>query len=176
MALKDVGNKVPIYKLKTTDEVMKYYDEWGEKDKYNKDMVEWNYTGPQETVDVFRRYTENKEMLKNSEYIALFPNVMIGLHIDHFYVFWLEPLTMNKTKEHMQMYYVGNESANGEDLKELRKENSRFWKDVMLEDIDAIEGMQEGRSSPVYNGGNFSPIMDQPTHQFHKWVANSLME
>ena len=31
MSLKDVGNKVPIYKLKTTDEVMKYYDEWGEK-------------------------------------------------------------------------------------------------------------------------------------------------
>ena len=29
MAQKDVGNKVPIYKLKTTDEVMKYYDEWG---------------------------------------------------------------------------------------------------------------------------------------------------
>ena len=28
MALKDVGNKVPIYKLKNTDEVMKYYDEW----------------------------------------------------------------------------------------------------------------------------------------------------
>ena len=29
MAQKDVGNKVPIYKLKKTDEVMKYYDEWG---------------------------------------------------------------------------------------------------------------------------------------------------
>ena len=39
----------------------------------------------------------------------------------------------------------------------------------------AIEGMQDGRSSPVYNGGNFSPVMDQPTHQFHKWVANSLI-
>jgi choline monooxygenase len=116
-----------------------------------------------------------KSKLKNSEYIALFPNVMIGLHIDHFYVFWLEPLTINKTKEHMQMYYVGNESANGEELKELRKENSRFWKDVMLEDIKAIEGMQEGRNSPVYNGGNFSPVMDQPTHQFHKWVAENLI-
>ena len=116
-----------------------------------------------------------KDNLKNSEYIALFPNVMIGLHIDHFYVFWLEPLSINKTKEHMQMYYVGNESANGNDLKELRKENSRFWKDVMLEDINAIEGMQEGRNSPAYNGGNFSPIMDQPTHQFHKWVADSLI-
>ena len=116
-----------------------------------------------------------KDMLKSSEYIAIFPNVMIGLHIDHFYVFWLEPLDMNKTREHMQMYYVGNESANGEELKELRKENSRFWKDVMLEDVSAIEGMQEGRGSPAYNGGNFSPVMDQPTHQFHKWVANSLL-
>ena len=39
-----------------------------------------------------------------------------------------------------------------DDLKELRKENSRFWKDVMLEDVNAIEGMQKGRNSPVYNG------------------------
>ena len=31
MAQKDVGNKVPIYKLKKTDEVMKYYDEWDQK-------------------------------------------------------------------------------------------------------------------------------------------------
>ena len=114
--------------------------------------------------DTFPNWDKTK--LKNSEYIALFPNVMIGLHIDHFYVYWLEPLAMNKTREHMQMYYIGNESANGEELKELRKENSRFWKDVMTEDIKAIEGMQEGRNSPVYNGGNFSAIMDQPTHQF----------
>ena len=85
----------------------------------------------------------DKKMLKNSEYVALFPNVMIGLHVDHFYVFWLEPLAMNKTREHMQMYYVGDESANGEEFKDLRKENSRFWKDVMLEDVNAIEGMQE---------------------------------
>ena len=65
--------------------------------------------------------------------------------------------------------------VNGKKLKELRKENARFWKDVMLEDINAIEGMQDGRNSPVYNGGNFSPVMDQPTHQFHKWVANSII-
>ena len=39
MAQKDVGNKVPIYKLKKTDEVMKYYDECGEGNKYDQDMV-----------------------------------------------------------------------------------------------------------------------------------------
>ena len=48
-------------------------------------------------------------------------------------------------------------------------------KEVMIEDIKAIEGMQEGRNSPVYNGGNFSPIMDNPTHEFHKWVATILI-
>ena len=34
MAQKDVGNKIPIYKLKDTDQVMKYYDEWGDGNKY----------------------------------------------------------------------------------------------------------------------------------------------
>ena len=61
MAQKDVGNKVPIYKLKKTDEVMKYYDEWGEGNKYDKDMVDWNYTGPKETSEVFIKYQKNKD-------------------------------------------------------------------------------------------------------------------
>ena len=60
MAQKDVGNKIPIYKLKKTDEVMKYYDEWGEENKYDKDMVDWNYTGPKETSEVFVKYEKNK--------------------------------------------------------------------------------------------------------------------
>ena len=63
MAQKDVGNKIPIYKLKTTEEVMKYYDEWGDKDKYNKDMVDWNYTGPKETVQTFNKHQKNKDIL-----------------------------------------------------------------------------------------------------------------
>jgi choline monooxygenase len=116
-----------------------------------------------------------KDLSKNSEYIALFPNVMIGLHIDHFYAFWLEPISINETKEHLAMYYVGNNSANGKEFESMREENSKFWKGVMSEDIKAIEGMQEGRNSPAYNGGNFSPIMDNPTHQFHKWVADNLI-
>ena len=62
MAQKDVGNKIPIYKLKTTKEVMEYYDEWGKENKYDKDMVDWNYTGPKETVDVFKKYAFEKNI------------------------------------------------------------------------------------------------------------------
>ena len=62
MAQKDVGNKIPIYKLKTTDEVMRYYDDWGIKNKYDQDMVDWKYSGPQETVEVFKKYAKNKDI------------------------------------------------------------------------------------------------------------------
>ena len=110
----------------------------------------------------------------NSEYVSLFPNVMLGIHVDHYYAFWLEPLANNKTREHFEMYYVGDKSASSEDLKEMREKNFKFWQEVMNEDVNAIEGMQEGRNSPAYNGGNFSPVMDTPTLMFHKWVANNL--
>ena len=60
MSRKDVSNKVPIYKLKTTEDIMKHYDQWG--DKYDRDMVEWNYTGPQETVNIFKKYVSRKDI------------------------------------------------------------------------------------------------------------------
>jgi len=63
MSQKDVGNKIPIYKLKTTEQVMGFYDDWGDKDKYNKDMIEWDYTGPKETVNTFKKYSKNKDIL-----------------------------------------------------------------------------------------------------------------
>ena len=114
------------------------------------------------------------DLYQNSEYISLFPNVMLGIHVDHFYAFWLEPLSNNNTREHFEMYYVGDESASSDEYKDIRKKNFAFWQEVMNEDVAAIEGMQRGRSSPAYNGGNFSPVMDTPTLMFHKWVASNL--
>ena len=52
MAQRDVKQGTNL-QIKKTDEVMKYYDEWGEGNKYDKDMVDWNYTGPKETSEIF---------------------------------------------------------------------------------------------------------------------------
>ena len=114
------------------------------------------------------------ELSEKSEYVSLYPNVMLGIHIDHFYAFWLEPISNNQTKEHFELYYVGDESASSDEFKDIRKKNFAFWQEVMNEDVTAIEGMQKGRNSPAYNGGNFSPVMDTPTLMFHKWVATNL--
>ena len=110
-----------------------------------------------------------------AEYVALFPNVMLGIHKDHYYAFWLEPVNYKYTIEHMEIYYVGEKAANSKKFKSLRKKNYKLWKGVQSEDLNIIEGMQEGRNSPSYNGGNFSPIMDNPTHHFHKWVATNIV-
>ncbi len=60
MSKKDVSSKVPIYKLKTTKDIMQHYDKWG--DKYDQDMVDWNYTGPKEAVNIFKKYAANKDI------------------------------------------------------------------------------------------------------------------
>jgi ubiquinone/menaquinone biosynthesis C-methylase UbiE len=57
---KEIINKLDIYKIKTTEELLKYYQNWTDKNKYNKDMVDWNYTAPQETVSVLSKYALNK--------------------------------------------------------------------------------------------------------------------
>ena len=57
---KDVINKLDIYKLKTSKELLKYYQDWSDNNKYNKDMVDWKYTAPRETVSVLKKYVFNK--------------------------------------------------------------------------------------------------------------------
>ena len=56
-----MGNKIPIYKLKTTKEVMNFYDEWGDNDKYNKDMVELFRS--KRNSNTFKKYAQSKDIL-----------------------------------------------------------------------------------------------------------------
>ena len=57
---KDTSNKLDIYKLKTSEELLKYYQNWTENNQYNKDMVDWNYTAPKATVSILKKYVFNK--------------------------------------------------------------------------------------------------------------------
>jgi len=58
---KNVDNKLDIYKLTTSEELLKYYQDWTKKNKYNQDMVSWKYTAPQETVLVLKKYALNNK-------------------------------------------------------------------------------------------------------------------
>ncbi len=121
----------------------------------------------------FPNWPKNKENI--AEYVALFPNVMLGIHKDHYYAYWLEPIDHENTLEHMEIYYVGKKAAKSKKFKSLRKQNHKLWEGIQKEDVDIIQRMQIGRNSNAYNGGNFSPDMDNPCHQFHKWVSTNLV-
>ena len=62
MAQKDIVHKVPLHTLKSTDEVRDLYDDWSKNDKYNQDMIDWEYSGPREVVSAFLPHAPNKDI------------------------------------------------------------------------------------------------------------------
>ena len=105
------------------------------------------------------------------EYIGIFPNLLLGIHIDHVFSIVLQPLAPDKTLEKVQITYV-KENGNTENNLHLKKTILNQWHSVFQEDISPLEGMQKGRESRAFDGGIFTPILETATHEFHKWVAS----
>ena len=110
---------------------------------------------------------------QGAEYLALFPNVLLGIHNDHYFSIILTPDGTGRTIEQIELYYA-DETALASAYAEMRKANTEMWRGVFSEDIQVVEGMQRGRKATAYDGGKFSAVMDASTHHFHKWVAAQL--
>jgi len=108
---------------------------------------------------------------KGAEYVSFFPNVLFGVHRDHSFAILLEPVGPQETVEHIELYYASPEMTD-EGYADLRIRNAALWKEIFVEDISVVEGMQKGRRGDLFDGGKFSPAMDVPTHCFHDWVAS----
>ncbi|MGU9962157.1 MAG: aromatic ring-hydroxylating oxygenase subunit alpha [Candidatus Puniceispirillales bacterium WSBS_2018_MAG_OTU23] len=112
---------------------------------------------------------------KAAEYVALFPNLLLGIHRDHAYSIVIEPKAHGQMVEHVEIYYP-TEACLGDDYKDLRTKNTSLWKSIFEEDIGVVEGMYEGRKAHGYDGGKFSPIMEGATHKFHYWIAEQMLD
>ncbi len=104
-----------------------------------------------------------------AEYLAVYPNVLLGVHRDHAFAIVLVPQSTGETVENIHLYYAVPDTD-----QDMRAENTRLWKTVFEEDIFVVEGMQRGRHAVTFDGGRFSPAMDGPTHCFHDWVASKI--
>ncbi len=104
-----------------------------------------------------------------AEYLAVYPNVLLGAQRDHCFVIILQPDAIDQTTEHVHLYYATPETSD-----KLRAKNTKQWEVIFVEDIFVVEGMQRGRHAPHFDGGRFSPAMDGPTHCFHDWVAGKV--
>ena len=124
--------------------------------------------GPDEAVFPDFKYLDDK-WNTGAEYVAVYPNVLLGAQRDHCFVIILQPDALSQTTEHVHLYYAAEETS-----EDMRSRNAHLWKGVFEEDIFVVEGMQKGRHSPLFDGGRFSPAMDGPTHNFHDWVAGKV--
>lgn len=115
----------------------------------------------------------NPDKSRMAEYPVLFPNTFFGIHADHLFIMYLQPLSNTETTEHVRILYVGEESRD-KTYAPHRETTLKNWDGVFREDIFAVERMQKGRSSPGFTGGAFSPEMDGPTLHFHRWVARAM--
>ena len=103
----------------------------------------------------------------------LYPNSLLGLQADHFFTMTILPLSESESLERVQLMFLG-EVATSSQFEAHRQSVLDSWRDVFREDIFAVEGMQQGRYSPAYGGGVFSPVMDRNTLHFHQWVARQI--
>ena len=111
---------------------------------------------------------------RGAEYVALFPNVLLGVHNDHAFAILLNPEGTGRTVEQVEIYYA-NKAACDDGYADMRRTNTEMWRTVFAEDVCVVERMQRGRAANGYDGGKFSAVMDTPTHHFHKWVAKELV-
>lgn len=149
------------------------------EDHYN--IVEYGQYSGQGTL-VYRQFQTNDGTIafpdfpglsikwnEGAEYIAVYPNVLLGVQRDHAFAIVLKPTAQNKTIEHIHIYYASATTDS-----ENRSVNTKQWKEVFEEDIFVVQGMQSGRHAPSFDGGRFSPVMDEPTHCYHDWVARKI--
>ena len=114
------------------------------------------------------------ETKAGAEYIAIYPNVLLGIQNDHFWCIYIEAKGPGRTDEHLEIYYIGD-GADDESLTAARQETLERWRRIMDEDIMIIERLQQGRHSPGFQGGCFTPLMDAPSHHFSRWVAQTMI-
>lgn len=125
--------------------------------------------------EVFPDFPDLAEMwLSGGEYVAVYPNVLLGVQRDHTFAIVLEPRSTEETLEHIELYYAAP-PEDTPDLDDLRDRNAAQWQTVFEEDVFVVEGMQKGRHGVKFDGGRFSAAMDGPTHNFHHWVASQMV-
>jgi choline monooxygenase len=115
----------------------------------------------------------NAEQSTRAEYVELFPNVMIGVHYHHVYAFILTPVAVDQTLERFEFFFVGDEAMTPH-YAETREKMIDLIRLVNGEDIDIVQRLHAGCTSPAMQGSVFSPVMEDTTHKFQKIVVERI--
>lgn len=112
------------------------------------------------------------ELNSKTEALCLFPNLLITVFNDNLRVIIVEPLEAGTCREHVHVFFVGDEAMSA-DLDDHREMAAARFVEFNTEDIEIVETLQKGFAGNGFDGGRFSPYFDQNIHHFQELVLNA---
>ena len=112
--------------------------------------------------------------LNAGRFMLMVPNAALSLLPNHLFMMILEPVAVDRTLERtltMAHPETASSPSAGEGLDYLMP----FWHDVNMEDIEIVEAVQTGISTPEYQGGRMCYRFEEPVHRFHNMVIDRMV-
>ena len=102
------------------------------------------------------------------------PNAALSVLPTHLFLMILDPVAADRTIE--RTYLLTHPSTMGAPGAEQALDDlMAFWDHVNVEDIDIVENVQLGISTPEYQGGRMCYRFEEPVHRFQNMVIDRMV-
>jgi phenylpropionate dioxygenase-like ring-hydroxylating dioxygenase large terminal subunit len=112
--------------------------------------------------------------LNAGRFMLAFPNAAISVLPNHCFLMLMDPVSHDRTYE--RCFILTHPSSMGNDGAEVALESLLgFWDEVNREDIEIVENVQLGLSTPEYEGGRMCYRFEEPVHRFQNMVIDRMV-
>ncbi|MGA7271569.1 MAG: aromatic ring-hydroxylating dioxygenase subunit alpha [Acidimicrobiia bacterium] len=112
--------------------------------------------------------------LTSGRFMLIFPNLALSLLPNHAFVMVLAPNGPGESRE-STFLLTHPDTVQGEESRGALENLHAFWDDVNREDIDIVERVQRGISTPEYRGGRMCYRFEEPLHRFQNMVIDRMV-
>ncbi|MFZ0015227.1 MAG: aromatic ring-hydroxylating dioxygenase subunit alpha [Acidimicrobiia bacterium] len=110
----------------------------------------------------------------SGKFMLLFPNAALSILPNHCFLMIMEPVGHDMTLERC-FILTHPDSMLASGAEEAMAALVEFWDGVNLEDIDIVEGVQLGLSTPEYQGGRMCYRFEEPVHRFQNMIVDRMV-
>jgi choline monooxygenase len=112
--------------------------------------------------------------LNAGRFVLLFPSAAISVLPNHCFLMLMDPISHDRTYE--RCYILTHPSSMETQGADQGLENLlAFWDEVNREDIEIVEDVQLGLSTPEYEGGRMCYRFEEPVHRFQNMVIDRMV-
>jgi choline monooxygenase len=112
--------------------------------------------------------------LNAGRFMLLFPTATLSVLPNHCFVMLMEPMAAGRTLERTFILTHPDTMA-PEGAEEALASLLGFWDHVNVEDIEIVESVQRGLSTPEYQGGRMCYRFEEPVHRFQNMAVDRMV-